>query len=39
LTRIININKPSTRVHYELKEIDSPNLTEIIKDFIKEHNL
>ena len=39
LNRIININKPSTRVHYELKEIDSPNFNEIIKDFIKSHNL
>ncbi len=39
LTRIININKPSTRVHYELDEIDSPNLEEIIQDFINEHKL
>ncbi len=39
LTRIINIKKPYTRVHYELDEIGSPNLDEIIKDFIKEHKL
>lgn len=39
LNRIININKPSTRVHYELNEIGSPNLNEIMEDFIKEHNL
>ncbi|NLJ58004.1 MAG: GTPase [Tissierellia bacterium] len=39
LTRIIKINKPSTRVHYELDEITSPNLNEILEDFIKEHNL
>ncbi|HCS74165.1 MAG TPA: GTPase [Clostridiales bacterium] len=39
LTRIININKPYTRVHYELDEIGSPNLDEIIRDFIKEHKL
>ncbi len=39
LTRIININKPSTRVHYELNEIDGPNLNEIMEAFIKEHNL
>ena len=39
LTRIININKPYTRVHYELDEISSPNLTEIINDFVKQHNL
>lgn len=39
LNRIIKINKPSTRVHYELKEIDSPNLNEILHDFVKEHKL
>ncbi|NLY79519.1 MAG: GTPase [Lysinibacillus sp.] len=39
LTRVISINKPSTRVHYELDELDGPNLTDIIKDFIKKHNL
>ena len=39
LTRIIHINKPSTRVHYELNEVDSPNLTEILKDFINKHKL
>ncbi len=39
LTRIININKPCTRVSYELSEVGSPNLAEIINAFIKEHNL
>ncbi|NLL72259.1 MAG: GTPase [Clostridiales bacterium] len=39
LTRIININKPYTRVHYELDEVSSPNLSDILGDFIKEHNL
>jgi predicted GTPase len=39
LTRIININKPCTRVHYELDEISKPNLDEILREFIKEHNL
>jgi len=39
LNRIININKPSTRVHYDLNEIGIPNLNEIIEDFIKEHKL
>ncbi|WP_031516748.1 cyclic 2,3-diphosphoglycerate synthase [Desulfofalx alkaliphila] len=39
LTRVININKPCTRVHYELDEVGSPNLTEVINDFIKKHNL
>jgi len=35
LTRIININKPTTRVKYELQEIGKPDL----EDFIKEMNL
>lgn len=39
LTRIININKPYTRVHYQLDEVGSPNLNEILKDFIKDHKL
>lgn len=39
LTRIININKPYTRVHYELDEIDGPNLDETIENFIQEHKL
>ena len=39
LNRIITINKPSTRVHYELNEITQPNLKDILKDFIKEHKL
>lgn len=39
LTRIISINKPSTRVHYELNELPGPNLEEVIGEFIKIHNL
>ena len=39
LSRIININKPCTRVHYDLEEISSPNLNEILQDFIKQHKL
>ncbi|MCG7336600.1 cyclic 2,3-diphosphoglycerate synthase [Sporosarcina sp. ACRSM] len=39
LTRIININKPSTRVHYDLDEVGNPNLGEILKGFIQEHEL
>ncbi len=39
LTRIIKINKPHTRVHYELNEIASPNLEEILQDFVKKHKL
>ncbi len=34
LSRVININKPYTRVYYELNEIDKPDLKAILKDFI-----
>lgn len=33
LRRIIQINKPSTRVTYSLQEIESPTLAEILADF------
>jgi len=39
LNRIIKINKPSTRVYYDLQEIGRPNLTSVLDDFIKKHNL
>lgn len=39
LSRVISINKPCTRVHYDLDEISSPNLKDILNDFIKEHKL
>jgi len=39
LTRIISINKPCTRVHYDLAEVGSPNLSDILKGFIQEHKL
>ena len=39
LSRIISINKPYTRVHYDLDEVGSPNLSEILKGFIQEHKL
>ena len=31
LRRIINIEKPSVRVRYELQEIGSPDLTDVLK--------
>ena len=34
LRRIISITQPTCRVSYELNEIGSPNLTEILQDFI-----
>jgi len=39
LNRIIKIDKPSTRVCYNLQEIGRPNLTEVLKDFIEKHDL
>jgi predicted GTPase len=39
LNRIIKIRKPNTRVYYDLQEIGEPNLTQVLDDFIKKHNL
>src|SRR5690625_453743 len=39
LSRVINLKKPYTRVNYELKEVGSPNLDEILAEFIEEHDL
>jgi predicted GTPase len=33
LNRIIKINKPNTRVYYDLQEIGKPDLPEVISDF------
>jgi len=35
LNRIINIQKPNTRVYYDLQEIGNPNLEEVIDEFVK----
>ena len=39
LQRIVKINKPSTRVYYDLQEIGQPDLVGIIDTFIKKNNL
>ncbi len=39
LNRIIKINKPNTRVYYDLQEIGYPTLEEVLNDFVKKHNL
>jgi len=39
LNRIIKIDKPNTRVYYDLQEIGEPNLDEILTDFTKKHGL
>ena len=39
LNRIIKIDKPTTRVYYNLQEIGRPNLTGVLNEFVKKHNL
>ena len=35
LNRVVKIDKPFTRVFYDLEEIGHPNLTEVLADFVK----
>jgi predicted GTPase len=39
LARIVKINKPTTRVYYDLQEIGTPDLDGILSEFTKKHNL
>jgi len=39
LSRIVDIKKPNTRAYYELQEIGTPDLAEILSGFGKKHNL
>lgn len=39
LNRIIDIQKPTARVQYDLQEIGKPDLNDVLDDFISEHNL
>ena len=39
LCRFIKINKPSTRVYYNLQEIGWPNLEGVLEDFVRKHKL
>jgi len=39
LNRIIKINKPNTRVYYDLQEIGDPDLESILDEFVKKHGL
>ncbi len=39
LNRVININKPNTRVYYDLQEIGDPDLKQVIDDFVNNNNL
>ena len=39
LTRILKIKQPSARVYYELQEIGTPNLNEVLSDFCQKIKL
>jgi predicted GTPase len=39
LSRIIKINKPVTRVYYNLAETSKPDFEDLLGDFVKKHNL
>jgi len=39
LNRIVKINKPNTRVYYDLQEIGEPTLDGVLSEFIKTHKL
>lgn len=39
LNRIIKINKPNTRVYYDLQEIGKPDLTDVLDDFLIRHQI
>ncbi len=39
LARVIKINKPTVKVGYDLQEIGTPNLTQVLDEFVKKHNL
>lgn len=39
LSRVISIDKPYTRVHYDLDEVGGENLEKVLQQFIEEHAL
>jgi predicted GTPase len=39
LNRVIKIKKPNTRVYYDLEEIGTPNLEEVLTEFVKRKHL
>jgi len=39
LNRLVKINKPNTRVYYDLQEIGQPDLPLIIDDFLANHKI
>ena len=39
LNRVIRIDKPNTRVYYDLQEVGTPHLNMVLSDFIRSNNL
>jgi len=39
LGRVIQMNKPNTRIRYALQEIGKPTLEDVLDDFVKKQNL
>lgn len=39
LNRIVKINKPTVKIGYDLQEIGTPNLEQVVDEFIAKHNL
>jgi predicted GTPase len=39
LSRVIDIQKPATRVFYNLQEIGRPNLEDVLDSFVEKHGL
>lgn len=39
LTRVLHIDKPHTRVTYDLDEIGTPNLDTVLSQFVEDHDL
>ena len=37
LARLIPLDKPYCRVHYDLEEISHPDLTDVVCDFLRAH--
>jgi predicted GTPase len=39
LNRVIHIDKPNTRVYYDLQEIGEPDLNTVLDEFVQKHQL
>ena len=39
LNRVVKIDKPNTRIRYDLQEIGKPDLEDVLSEFVKKHKL